>query len=741
MRWPWPPAARKFSVRLVVRRAEGLQPPTPADADPKAAVEVTWKGPKARWKGIRVCRNRTRLEPAAAAGADAASSSSAVVEWDEEFEDVVTLTATSHRRKAAAFHPWDLSFSVLNDSNKGPKNESILGTASLNLADYTSAAEEEVEIILPLSVPNGTSESPPSLHLTLGLVELRLPQQSPDALQRSVATAPLSPSSGDSVPSGKDELSVIKAGLRKVKHITDLVSIRRSKKANRDDDNSDKYVHSDGAEYPCTIDSDDDLDDTQRDEDLGSSTVRKSFSYGSLQSVNYAGGLFYAHARIDGEHEDWIYYSHRKSDAGYHVEKETSSTAEEQISVVMRRKRSILPWRKVKVPKKGEPLLKNKNGEEGGDDIDYDRRILTSSDGSVSEESNGSANSMESVFGDDNFVVGNWESKEVLSRDGHLKLSTQVFFASIDQRSERAAGESACTALVAVIADWFQANQELMPICSQFDNLIREGSLEWRKLCENETYRERFPDKHFDLETVLHAKIRPLTVAPNKSFVGFFQPESVEDATGFDFLDGAMSFDNIWEEISRAAECSTEKPTLYVVSWNDHFFVLKVEADAYYIIDTLGERLYEGCDQAYILKFDDKTAIHKVASEKKEASSDSSTTHHKESSESSSTEQDSGTDTEESELVLKGKEACKEYIKSFLAAIPIRELQADIKKGLMASTPLHHRLQIEFHYTESCPREVTLPPQFPMIEAPFEFSWPDPPPAMEIALTPAVPVV
>jgi hypothetical protein len=216
-------------------------------------------------------------------------------------------------------------------------------------------------------------------------VELRLPQQSPDASQRSVATAPLSPSSGDSVPSGKDEVSVIKAGLRKVKHITDLVSIRRSKKANREDDNSDKYVHSDGAEYPCAIDSDDDLDDRQRDEDLSGATVRKSFSYGSLQSMNYAGGLFYAHARIDGEHEDWIYYSHRKSDAGYHAEKESSSTAEEHTSMVIRRKRSILPWRKVKVPKKGEPLLKNKDGEEGGDDIDYDRRILTSSDGSVSE--------------------------------------------------------------------------------------------------------------------------------------------------------------------------------------------------------------------------------------------------------------------------------------------------------------------------------------------------------------------
>jgi hypothetical protein len=117
MRWPWPPAARKFSVRLVVRRAEGLLPPAAdADVEAKVAVEVTWKGPKARWKGIRVCRNRTRLEPAAAADAASSSSAAAVVEWEEEFEDVVTLTATSHRKAAAAFQPWDLSFSVLNVS-------------------------------------------------------------------------------------------------------------------------------------------------------------------------------------------------------------------------------------------------------------------------------------------------------------------------------------------------------------------------------------------------------------------------------------------------------------------------------------------------------------------------------------------------------------------------------------------------------------------------------------------------
>ncbi|TVU48967.1 hypothetical protein EJB05_00256 [Eragrostis curvula] len=755
IRWPRPPPARNFRVRLVVRRAEGLPPP-PAPLSPEGSpepgaevfVEVSWKGPKmsplsSLRRAQRPPRNQTRKEALVAGVAvqadaedgAAAAAVPAAVAWEEEFERDTALTATSHR-EAAAFQPWDVSFSVVSESTKISKSKLVLGTASLNLADYASAAEEEIEIILPLSVPSGATEPAPSLHLTLSLAELRIPQQSPDASQRSVV-APMSPSSGDYVPSGKDEVSVIKVGLRNLKILRDLVSTRRFRKTNQDGIEEKYYVHSDGAEFSCDTDSlDDDLDEREQDNDLGGSTVRKSFSYGSLHTMN-VGALLHA-PRIDGDDEGWVHYSHRNSDTSYHVEQVPSSTVEECISIPVRRKRSILPviWRKTKLPKaKGEPLLKQ-YGEEGGDDIDYDRRLLTPSDGSASEGSNGSSNSMASIFGDDDFIVGNWESKEVFSRDGHLKLSTQVFFASIDQRSERAAGESACTALVAVIADWFQANQNLMPIRSQFDSLIREGSLEWRKLSENETYRERFPDKHFDLETVLHAKIRPLTVAPSKSFIGFFHPEGTEDVSGFDFLDGAMSFDNIWDEISRAAECSTEKPTLYIVSWNDHFFVLKVEANAYYIIDTLGERLSEGCNQAYILKFDDETMIHKVPAEKKEENSDSSECL-KDSSESSSTEQDSGSDNEECELLLKGKDTCKEYIKSFLAAIPIRELQADIKKGLVASTPLHHRLQIEFHYTDSCPKEVTMTAPFPTSEALFEFCWPEPPqlPGMEVAVT------
>ena len=57
--------------------------------------------------------------------------------------------------------------------------------------------------------------------------------------------------------------------------------------------------------------------------------------------------------------------------------------------MVFSSKRSLLPWRKRKLSyrslkAKGEPLLKKAFAEEGGDDIDFDRRRLTSSDESLS---------------------------------------------------------------------------------------------------------------------------------------------------------------------------------------------------------------------------------------------------------------------------------------------------------------------------------------------------------------------
>ncbi|RRT39677.1 hypothetical protein B296_00033158 [Ensete ventricosum] len=733
--WPWPPLlTRKFQVRLVVRRIEGVSVDGAAAA---AAAEVSWKGPKAALSSLRrtVRRNRTREEVVGEGG---------LVAWNEEFEAACTLTA--HRENA--FHPWEIAFRVLNVSRiwlrsghgfrgliQGPKNkESVLGTALLNLAEFVvPAAEDKIEINLPLILSGvASNHRRPSIHVSLklsffgarievalSLLELRASQDSSATMPQPILPALEPPSSGYFLPSGKDEPSGLKAGLRKVKILTDLMSTLKSKRTAQDDDSSEGRFssRSDDAENAYSFDTDS-LDNNVDEEDVEDGNVRKSFSYGTLASANYVGASFYSGMRSD----NLIYYSHRSSDVGCSHLDDTMST-DAQRPVPHSSKRKILPWKRRKLsftsPKlKGEPLLKKAYAEEGGDDIDYDRRMLSSYDESMfawGDDDSARNCSSSSEFGDENFEIGKWELKELMSRDGHMKLATQVFFASIDQRSERAAGESACTALVAVVADWFQKNHHMMPIKSQFDCLIREGSLEWRNLCENQTFRERFPDKHFDLETVVQAKIRPLCVVPRKSFIGFFHPEDTDGNNGddFEFLHGAMSFDGIWDEISQARSdrSSVESPQIYIVSWNDHFFVLKVEPDAYYIMDTLGERLYEGCHQAYILKFDESTTIHKIPAEGGETGSSEATVSGTTAAAAAAEEEEEKEEEEEEapgNLLCRGKESCMEYIKNFLAAIPIRELQDDIRKGRPSSTPLHHRLQIEFHYTESSSTDASF---------------------------------
>ncbi|KAG5043975.1 hypothetical protein AAZX31_03G183700 [Glycine max] len=729
MRWrPWPPLlSKKFQVRLLVRRLQGCDLLRNAAREgSKLVLEIRWKGPKLTLGSLRrssVARNFTKE-----AEFDVDGGGAAVVHWDEEFPTLCNLNGY----KDNVFHPWEIAFTLFNGLNQRPKNKvPAIGTALLNIAEFASSTDQnDFDLNIPLTLTGGSGELSPLLCISISLTEVSVAQESVEPIQRSIVPGP-SPSakSGETALVEKDELSAIKAGIRKVMILTEFVSSKKSKKGCREEEGSEgRCSRSEDGEYNYPLDSEsiDDSEEGETDEGKEDSSIRKSFSYGTLASAN-AGGFFHSNMRVNCNDEDWVYYSHRKSDVGCsRMEDSTTSSSDPYLQSS---KRSILPWRKRKLsfrsPKayKGEPLLKKSYAEEGGDDIDFDRRQL-SSDESLSltwyktEDDLSAHRSSISEFGDGSFAVGSWEQKEVMSRDGHMKLQTQVFFASIDQRSERAAGESACTALVAVIADWFQNNRDLMPIKSQFDSLIREGSSEWRNLCENDAYRERFPDKHFDLETVIQAKIRPLTVAPGKSFIGFFHPEGMDEGR-FDFLYGAMSFDNIWDEISRAGqECpSNGEPHIYVVSWNDHFFILKVEYDCYYIIDTLGERLYEGCNQAYILKFDSNTMMYKMPnvahSSDNKTSNDQQTVaeildpNNSQTQQVNSKEVDSVAGEEEQlrseteEVICRGKEACKEYIKSFLAAIPIRELEADAKKGLISSASLYHRLlQIEFHYTQ-----------------------------------------
>ncbi|KAK4359881.1 hypothetical protein RND71_022110 [Anisodus tanguticus] len=715
MRWrPWPElSSKKFEAKITVDCLKGLNF---SQDFQRLAVEIKWKGSKGNnpltlssLKRKSLKKNFTKEESLKDDG---------IVHWNEEFQSLCNFSVS----KENSFHPWEVTNKRSN--HKVP----IVASASLNIADFASAArEKEVEIAVPFEAYSGGIKTNLSLCLSLNLVELG---NAHERMPKFVMSAPVSPSPAEILSTDRNELSALKAGLQKVKLFKGLSTMRR-KKASHEEEGSDgrNSVRSEDTDlvYPVDTDSLGDSEEAESDEVKEDTSMRKSISYETLAYANHAGWSCYSNTS-GSEDEGLIYYSHHKSDAGCVYAEGATGEGHNQYSQ-QSSKRKILPWRKRKLsfrsPKaKGEPLLKKHYGEEGGDDIDFDRRQLSSSDESSSgwnkSEEGSTANRFSvSGFGYDSFAVGSWEQKEIVSRDGLMKLQTEVFFASIDQRNERAAGESACTALVAVIADWFHSNPKEMPIKSQLESLIREGSLEWRNLCENETYRERFPDKHFDLETVVQAKVCPLSVVPEKSFIGFFHPEGIEDE-GFDFLKGAMSFDNIWDEISKSVQDgpSHGECIVYIVSWNDHFFILKVERDAYYIIDTLGERLYEGCNQAFILKFDRDTTIlqlpntsqqsddkptstKKEQTETKQATNEGkiavSTNNTNEKMEESNTPENE----EELSVVCKGKEACKEYIKSFLAAIPIRELQVDMKKGLMTSTPLHQRLQIEFHYTKS----------------------------------------
>lgn len=224
------------------------------------------------------------------------------------------------------------------------------------------------------------------MQISLNLLELRTAQVVSQPVQRSVAPASSPPWSGENVPAEKDELSALKAGLRKVKIFTEFVSTRKAKKACHEEEGSEGRcsVKSEDGEssYPFDSDSFDDIEEGETDEGKEDTNIRKSFSYGTLAYANYAGGSYFSDMKINGNDENLVYYSNRKSDVGCSSMEDSNASAPEQ-PLPQSSKRGLLPWRKRKLsfrsPKaKGEPLLKKAYGEEGGDDIDHDRRQLSS---------------------------------------------------------------------------------------------------------------------------------------------------------------------------------------------------------------------------------------------------------------------------------------------------------------------------------------------------------------------------
>ncbi|KAM3338784.1 hypothetical protein P3S68_030870 [Capsicum galapagoense] len=573
-------------------------------------VEIKWKG-SSKGVSLNLGSFNRRSVKKSFTKEECLMEDEGIVEWNEEFLSVCKFSGW----KDGVFQPWEVVFTVIS--------------------------------------------------LVLNLVELRNTHEASEIFQKFIMSAPVSPNPGKALLTDRNGGVSLKAGLQKVKFLKAL-SFRRHKKTYHAEEgiSSDgrNSVRSEDPDYVYSVDTDSLDEDSVRESEEGKedTSVQKSFSYEAPVYANHAGGSFCSNTSGSSSDEDLVHYSHHILDKKhkYPEDNTTANQSAEQSS-----QRSLLSWRKRKLsfkcPKtKGEPFLKKYYGEDGADDIDFDRRQLCLSDessrGNKGHKSEETSLISVSEFGDKSFTVGSWEQKEIISP------------------------------LVAVIADWFHCNPEDMPIKSQLDSLICEGSMPWRDLCENETYRERFPNKYFDLEIVLEAKVRPLSVVSEKSFIGFFHPEGIEEEEGFHFFHGFMSFDNIWDEISKSAQETPRNgdSCVYIVSWNDHFFILKVEKHAYYIIDTLGERLFERCNQAYILKFDQDTTIMKAPSESQQSDDKPSCdrkekTDVKEAADESniviSTNSDDSMQEDrvpEKNIIYRDKEACKEYINSFFGSNP-----------------------------------------------------------------------
>jgi hypothetical protein len=274
------------------------------------------------------------------------------------------------------------------------------------------------------------------------------------------------------------------------------------------------------------------------------------------------------------------------------------------------------------------------------------------------------------------------------------------------------------------------------------DFIVTGAAREWRRLCSDESLVARFPDKHFDLDTAaeLHApfsveaemrafeadaeappdsdgsfsppgstaglptkkpKRKSLLRAKihhDKSFVGFLRPPGVArgDSPALDALaEAAPPLETIVRELAAAATPKT--PSTYAVSWNDHFFTLhfRREADMQtvaYVMDSLGERLCEGCRRAYVLRFD---------SESLESTSTFSSPYAKETR-----------DTEDGATIaepLDAAAAAAAFIGDVLPSRALRDVGAQILAAASgagkAEQPdpetLMRRLQIEFHRVEA----------------------------------------
>jgi hypothetical protein len=218
------------------------------------------------------------------------------------------------------------------------------------------------------------------MQITVSFLELQTSQEAMDAVHRVIV--PSLSFIGGHLSSDKDELSALKAGLRKVRIFTEYVAVGRSKKASEEEDGSDDKLsaRSEECEFSESIDSAsaDECEEGGADYRLCSG-FKKSLSYGTLAAANLVvEGVLHLDSAENVVGNNWVMNSIPSLELMPKLIDEPSSSDSDH-TLPQTSMRSLLSWKRRKVSfrvarERGEPLLNKAYREEGGDDIDFDRR-------------------------------------------------------------------------------------------------------------------------------------------------------------------------------------------------------------------------------------------------------------------------------------------------------------------------------------------------------------------------------
>lgn len=206
--------------------------------------------------------------------------------------------------------------------------------------------------------------------MSLSLIEVKCaePVSLPVGIMRSSSTFSLSPEKE------RDTTSSVRKDRKTANLFKGCVTAPKLDRAHLGEENG--YQLSNSKKSDFDVDSVDDMN-AEGISDEEQTTILQPLSYGPLTFVNLGHSSY-------TDVDDWVYYSHRKPHADISLVEAVDTSVQESFMPKIPKHR-FLSWRKRKLGfrstrPKGEPLLKKDCRDEGGDDIDFDRRQVTSSD-------------------------------------------------------------------------------------------------------------------------------------------------------------------------------------------------------------------------------------------------------------------------------------------------------------------------------------------------------------------------